>query len=77
MEFVALAKKSWVRVQADMGLGAYVAYVPKVDLPDPILGDLPGFGAAAKYIFDVLFGRLPHQGRAQKQLGRLLRGKMV
>jgi hypothetical protein len=35
MEFVALAKKSWVRVQADMGLGAYVAYVPKVDLPDP------------------------------------------
>ena len=32
---MALAKNSWVRVQSDMGLGAYVAYVPQVELPDP------------------------------------------
>ena len=35
------------------GSGAFV--------PDPILGNLPGFDAAAQYVFDVLFGRLPAQ----------------
>jgi hypothetical protein len=30
-------------------------------IPDPILGDMPGFDRAATYVFDVLFGRLPGQ----------------
>lgn len=45
-------------------------------IPDPILGDRPGFDAAAKYVFDVLFGRLPAQAEqllADPQLGPRIR----
>jgi len=43
-----------------------------VFVPDPILGDLPGFRAAVKYTFDVLFGRLPRQ--AENLLARMALG---
>src|SRR5437764_7876609 len=47
-----------------------------VFVPDPVLGDRPGFDLAAQYVFDVLFGRLPAQAErllADPKLGPRIR----
>jgi hypothetical protein len=47
---VELAKRGWVRVTADMGLGSYQVFQATGDLPEPEWPDLP-FGELLKIAF--------------------------
>jgi hypothetical protein len=51
LEASAYATKGWVRVQANMNLGAYEIFAAGGNLGDPNWGDLPGFKDVLKIAF--------------------------